>query len=229
MSSRNEESLKFTGQTKLIDMNDNVYSTMSWAVYNIGLSLEPKFKIYPELKEVFRNLLFYFTGNECDYDLTKGIYLYGSYGIGKTLTMSIFSKFISSYFPFSANCFGSTSVERIAEYYKLKGDLFKYGRNIITSETNKGRGTIIENNSEAKKYCVNEFGKKLNEKHYGTDVQDVINSMLMIRYELFQEKGILTHATSNFEPSDLDCFDSALLDRFSEMFNFIEIKGDSKR
>jgi len=51
----------------------------------------------------------------------------------------------------------------------------------------------------------------------------------MIRYELFQERDAITHATSNYYPGDLKCFDDALLDRFKEMFNFIELKGDSFR
>lgn len=201
---------------KLVEMNDKQYFALSSAVLNIGCSMVDCFKVNEYQKPIYRNLLHYFTGNDCDYDLSKGIYLYGSYGIGKTVAMSIFSKFLADYFPFT-NGYGITSMEKLAESYKIDGDLVKFGRNY----NNEGENP--------KKYCFNELGKDLNEKHFGTNIQYVINSMLMTRYELYQEKGILTHATSNFHPSELTCFDNAIIDRFSEMFNFIEMKGESLR
>jgi hypothetical protein len=177
----------------------------------------PNFVLSDDVKEVFLDLFIYFTGNEGKYDLDKGIYLYGIYGVSKTVTMRIFSMFLQQNFNFGPNNYGITSVEELAEYYKLNGNLLKFGR---TFEV----GKVICHHK-----CINELGKPLEEKHYGTNIQNVINSMLMIRYELFQERKAITHATSNYHPGDLKCFDDALLDRFKEMFNFIEIKGESFR
>jgi hypothetical protein len=105
----------------------------------------------------------------------------------------------------------------------------RFGRNIEKNETDTGNGIRTKKNINPHVYCINEFGKQIDEKHYGTNIQQAINSMLMIRYELFQNNGILTHATSNFHPSELKCFDDALLDRFSEMFNFVPVDGVSYR
>ncbi len=199
---------------KLIELTPEVSATLKIGIFNTGKSMVPDFILSEDMKIVFNSLFLYFTGNG-GYDMSKGIYLYGEFGVGKTITMSIFSRFLATFFPFSANGFGITSVEKISESYRDNGNIAKYGRN---TEDNKPFNL-----------CINEFGKPIDEKFYGTNIQYVINSMLMARYEIFQEKKILTHATSNFHPGKLDCFDSALMDRFKEMFNFIEIKGDSFR
>ena len=186
-------------------------------IMSIANEIVPDFVLSDEMKELYGELFLYFTGNESKYNLNKGIYLYGDYGVGKTVTMRIFSKFLQKYFNFGSNNFGITSLEEIAEYYKTNGNLLKYGRNFED-------GKLI-----AYHKCINEFGKPLDEKHYGTNIQNVLNSMLMLRYELFQEKHAITHTTSNFHPNKLSCFDNALLDRFKEMFNFIPVGGKSFR
>lgn len=187
------------------------------AIISIAKEIVPNFVLTDEIKELYGDLFTYFTGNKGKYNLSKGIYLYGIYGIGKTITMKVFSIFMQRYFNFSPNNFGTTSIEELAEYYKQNGNLLKFGRNWEDVK-------MVAYNK-----CINEFGKPLDEKHYGTNIQNVINSMIMIRYELLQERKAITHATSNFHPSKLTCFDDALLDRFKEMFNFIELKGNSFR
>lgn len=186
-------------------------------IMTIANEIVPNFVLSDDMRSIYANLFLYFTGNESRYDLNKGIYLYGEYGVGKTVTMRIFSKFLQRFFNFGPNNFGVTSLEEIAEYYKTNGNLLKFGRDYE-------EGKLLAFNK-----CINEFGKPLDEKYYGTNIQNVVNSMLMIRYELFQEKTAVTHATSNYHPGQLNCFDDALLDRFKEMFNFIPVSGDSFR
>jgi hypothetical protein len=184
--------------TKIYYPDQEIDNILKSRIISIAKEIVPNFLLSDDLREIFGNLFRYFTGNEGKYDLNKGIYIYGKYGIGP-------------------NNFGITSIEEIAEYYKQNGNLLKFGRNWE-------EGKMLAYNK-----CINEFGKPLEEKHYGTNIQNVINSMLMVRYELFQERKAITHATSNFHPGELECFDDALLDRFKEMFNFIPLKGDSFR
>lgn len=202
---------------KIHYLDEEISNILKTRVISIANEIVPNFMLSDDMVAIFGNLFTYFTGNEGKYDLNKGIYLYGSYGIGKTITMNIFSKFLQKNFSFGPNNYGITSVEEIAEYYKTNGNLLKFGRSFEV-------GKVLAYNK-----CINELGKPLEEKYYGTNIQNVINSMLMVRYELFQERKVITHATSNFHPEDLECFDDALLDRFKEMFNFIEIKGTSFR
>ena len=203
--------------SKIHYLDDEINNILKGRIMSIAKEIVPNFVLTDELRAIFGDLFNYFTGNEGKCDLNKGIYLYGEYGVGKTVTMRIFSRFLQKNFNFGPNNYGITSIEEMAEYYKTNGNLLKFGRNFE-------EGRVICNHK-----CINEFGKPLEEKHYGTNIQDVINSMLMVRYELFQERKAITHATSNFHPGDLECFDDALLDRFKEMFNFIELKGESFR
>lgn len=170
------------------------------------------FQIRKETREILTNILKYFTGNENEYKLSKGIYLYGSYGVGKTMTMKIIQRLLAEMFPFSPNGFQITSVEQIIDVFKTDGSTDYFG---------------YRKESKPLNICINEFGKKMNEKIYGTEADFVVNSLFMVRYELFQ-LGYLTHVTSNYKPEQIKV-EPIIKDRMVEMFNFIEIKGTSFR
>lgn len=178
-----------------------------------------KFTIVKEQSEIITELLKYFTGNESIYSREKGIYLFGAYGIGKSMFFEVVRKMLTNISKINEfgkkvnpNGFMVTSSEKIIENYKEDGTLDYYGY--------RRESTPIH-------LLINEFGKKLNEKIYGTEANELLNSLFMIRYELFQ-RGYLTHVTSNCVPNDLK-LEPILLDRAIEMFNFIEIKGNSFR
>lgn len=172
-----------------------------------------RFIVKKDRAQIVTDLLKYFTGNEGKYDLNKGIYLYGTFGIGKTIIMETFKKFLADNFWMSKNGFHTTSVEQIIERYKKENSLDYYGRNKESKPFNM---------------CINEFGKKVSEKIYGTDVDRLIESLFMIRYELFQTNKAVTHVTSNYDPKELT-MPSVIKDRINEMFNFIKITGESLR
>lgn len=166
---------------------------------------------------IISELLKYFTGNVSEYDLTKGMYLYGSYGVGKTTLMYAINSCINTIAPLDGsgkkvnpNAFMSASIETIVEHFKKEGNLVRFGYDEVKRH-----------------FCIHEFGKKTTEKIYGTEVNSIIESLFMIRYELYQE-GYLTHVTSNYSPFDID-IPAIIMDRMVEMFNFVEIKGDSLR
>jgi len=173
----------------------------------IGSEYEVSKENAPKLTDMLR----YFTGNE-GLDLNKGIYLYGTFGCGKTALMASIRRYLATYFPFNANGFLSVSLEKIIEDYKSDGNIAKYSYGINDNPIN---------------LCIDEFGKEMNEKIYGTSADSVIKSMFMVRYELFG-RGKLTHVTSNFSPEELN-LEPILKDRMAEMFNFIHLKGDSFR
>lgn len=160
-------------------------------------------------------LLRYFTGNEneLDLDLSKGIFLFGDYGVGKTIIMQTIRKVLSELFPFNPNGYAFTSIEQISRDFKEDSTLKK---------------CLYTMNDIPMHLCVHEFGERLGEKVYGTHVDDVIESLFMLRYEMFQQHGKLTHVTSNFHPKDLG-YPPILSDRMSQMFNFIHLEGESFR
>ena len=178
-----------------------------------------KFTVNKEQSFVISELLKYFTGNKCIYDLNRGIYLFGIYGIGKSMFFEIVRKMISDLAQLdefgkkvNPNGFLITSSEHIIETYKQDGNMDYYG---------------YRKESKPIHLLINEFGKKVSDKVYGTDANELLNSLFMIRYELYQH-GILTHVTSNVKPDKLD-LQPILLERTIEMFNFIEMGGNSFR
>jgi DNA replication protein DnaC len=177
--------------------------------------IKEKLAISESLKSAMRKLSTYFLGISGDMDLNKGIYLEGNYGVGKTILMTCFQKWIFQYFKSSGNGFSITSSEEIIDHYKIHGNLDHFIMNHEDYGYNKPGHLLI-----------NEFGKDLKDKIYGTNANQIINSLMMRRYELFQAYGKLTHVTSNYSPFSEE---EALNDRYVEMFNFIKIEGKSLR
>lgn len=75
---------------------------------------------------------------------------------------------------------------------------------------------------------IDEFGREAKRgKVYGSEVTPVID-LLFERHR----RGAVTHITSNFLLETLssdEMYGKMLGDRFREMFNFIELKGSSRR
>ncbi len=65
-------------------------------------------------------------------------------------------------------------------------------------------------------------------KLYG-NAENPMDLLITERYRAFQEKGTLTHATSNLPPTKLDVYGTRLFDRFSDMTHAVLLPGGSKR
>ena len=206
-----KKSMRKTPVIKLTDWNKDSEKIIKRTFLHVAETYVPKGYIIRD-KKMITELLKYFTGNESEHDLTKGIYLNGIYGCGKTMLFKVIQKTIAELWPFNQNGFQITSLEKIIETYKKENRLDKFG---YRAEIGPGH------------LCINEFGKTVQEKIYGTEADAIIESLFMTRYEIFQS-GKLTHVTSNYSPSQLN-YEPIIKDRISEMFNFIEIKGDSFR
>lgn len=195
----------------LIDFDRNEIAIKRQFLRIASENIGKEFIVREDNRSKLTDILRYFTGNE-GLDLSKGIYLYGTFGCGKTALMASVRKFIAEYFPFNPNGYLSVSLEKIIEHYKSEGNVLKFGYSI---------------NDNPIHLCIDEFGKEMDEKIYGTKADSVIHNLFMIRYELFQQ-GKLTHVTSNFSPDKLN-IEPIIKDRMAEMFNFIEINGGSFR
>jgi len=178
-------------------------------------SICPDFIVTKELIQPLNDICTYFLGLEGNLNLNKGIYLSGEYGVGKSTLMKCFRQWLADWWPFNGNGFMVTSIEEIIESYKKENNLNKFTNCINEDGFNNPRHLLI-----------NEFGKKIDEKIYGTEAKHIINNLMMIRYDIFQNQGKLTHITSNSMPYNDD---KALNDRYVEMFNLIIIDGKSFR
>jgi DNA replication protein DnaC len=155
-------------------------------------------------RDVINQFYFYLTQDEKFIgDFDKGFLIYGNNGTGKTLLMETFIKIISELAGKNFTIFNSRILrEQLIE----DKNLMKFLENRPLYIDDLGKENLFANN-----YGIKE-----------TPVMD----LLALRYD----KHALTFITTN---NDLQYFAEnygvSLADRMKEMFNFFEMKGESKR
>lgn len=197
---------------KTVEINWNQHS---FGIINIAKSIEPDFVINETNKDTLKQLLLYFSGSsKFDGSLRKGIMLIGSVGTGKSLLFRVFKEYTSQII--RLNSFQYHTSQEIIDNVNVKGveymDLFNHNYdNPITCYIDD-----IASRNEVIKY-------------YGTEV-NVMEQLLSIRYNIYSRYRKLTHVTSNKYPSDFkELYDDRIVDRMKEMFNIIELTGESFR
>lgn len=169
--------------------------------------------------KVITDLIYYFNGNEGNLDLNKGVGIIGNPGSGKTIMMEIFIDYLKKVSNPNPNLYRSFSIEEMKEYYRINHNMNYFQHN-----------KIAERMSRPFNLCVNEAFVPYDEKIYGTNVNEIFNNFWMVRYELFQKYGKLTHFTSNSDASDLkNNLSDMLYDRIKEMVNLVVLDCESFR
>jgi DNA replication protein DnaC len=176
--------------------------------------------------EVYHKLARYFIGEFGelgDYDLKKGIYLYGDVGRGKTFLLECLSKMCSAIEirfenankPFTSRRFAMATVKEIVlEMARKKSvealDKYSKGNLLIDDLGNE------KDHGDTQKIYGNEY--------------DTIGEVITQRYRYFKQHGAITHATSNLLPSEWKkAYGTRVEDRMYDMFNLVFLDGESKR
>lgn len=160
------------------------------------------FIIDDDNKAVINQLFFYLTGSEqFKGDHYKGILLAGSIGSGKTVIMNAFCSILEMY---TNKVFVRTHAKRIPELIRANEP----------------------GHFDKRPMFIDDLGREPKEINtYGTKELPTVD-LMSIRYDF----GALTFATTNFNDDVLKQFyGEAIVDRFHEMFNYLIIKGSSKR
>lgn len=183
-------------------------------------SIEPRFKIDESNRELILELYSWAWGRQCSLDAKKGLLFWGPIGVGKSLLLrgiQIYEgKMNRMAFAFGNDLLGFEfiSAAEIALKYAEKGldGMAKY--------TNRERMRSL---------AIDEVGREpMDAKHFGTSL-NVVQTVLQLRYEVRGQ--FYTHMTTNLNP-DTDfpnIYGDYIADRVKEMFNVIEIKGESRR
>ena len=199
-------------------------------IKKIALYLQPKYIFTEEISRILRTLLLYFSGQKEDANdknnpyaklmsLNKGILLVGGVGVGKSLIFDIFKIYTTQVL--KNNGFQCHSAHSIIDILNIEGkvyyNLFKENR-------------LDENTIKPITCYIDDIASK-NEivKHFGTEY-NAIQELISIRYEVFVRHKKLTHLSTNIFPKQLkEIYGSRIIDRMREMFNIIELKGESFR
>ncbi len=201
-------------QYKLGELKDNCiqYDFKSILIYLDAkgkLLFGKNFKIYEEDEVVLYKLCIYFIRDfdacaKLNIDPNKGILLSGPVGCGKTSLMKLLRHIVPH----------QKSYELIP------------ARNITFAFNNIGYKTIQEyGNSNF--YCFDDLGVETTGRHFGKDC-NVMGEILLSRYDLFLQRKIRTHATTNLNAQELEeRYGIRVRSRMRQLFNLIAFDKDS--
>jgi DNA replication protein DnaC len=132
-------------------------------------------------------------------DLNKGILLTGPVGCGKTSLITLLPQFM----------------------YTHQKYLVKNTRDIASEFHKEGFEIIHRYGRREKPFCIDDLGVEHNIKHFGNEC-NTIGEILLQRYDMHVNYGIVTHATTNLNADELeDIYGIRVRSRLRSMFNLI--------
>ncbi len=187
------------------------YAANNFMEILMRLTGKEKLEFDKKKKEILRDLVLYFMNDpKSKYDLSKGLYLYGDTGTGKTTILEAFSRFAKG-----------TEIKKI----KLVSAKEIVSEVIMSSDASSLRDYTQRRFLYGYDFAFDDLAQEQECKIYGTKV-DCMEMILTARYN----KQLLTHCTSNLKPERIkEKYDKRIYSRFHEMFNFIHIEGKDHR
>ncbi len=175
------------------------------------------FKIIDDDIPIITTLLVYFLNDEImaktiEIDLNKGILLSGPIGCGKTSLMNLMRHVPEQERKFILKPTREISFEFIKEGYEV---IQRYGS-----------GNKLQNG--IKNYCFDDLGTENNLKYFGNEC-NVMGEILLSRYDLFINKKIITHITTNLSASEIEAaYGNRVRSRLRQMLNLIAFNPITK-
>ena len=145
-------------------------------------------------------------------ELRKGLLITGPHGTGKTSLLEI--------------------MQLVSKIYQIKQIWYSIKPTIeIVGEFNRSAGStkdyIIHYYSNGK-YLFDDLGAEKEASNYGKE--NIFERILELRYNNFKSKNIITHLTTNLTLKEMQTrYGDRVFDRIHEMFNILELKGNSRR
>ena len=169
-----------------------------------------RFRIYKEDRGILLKLCNYIIK---DYDSckkdgidpNKGLLLSGPVGCGKTSLMRLLKFLVPYQKPYSVIP----------------------SRNIVFGFNHIGFN-VIEDYGNGQYFCFDDLGVEPTGRHYGKDC-NVMGEILLSRYELFVNRQIKTHCTTNLNARELEeRYGKRVRSRMRQMFNLVAFEKNSK-
>lgn len=184
------------------------------------LEVEPNFDVKKADKRILNSIFAWVWKNDgmnsLGLDFGKGLFLYGSLGRGKTMTLLALRKYL-----IGLNRRIKRSDYRLGTYWRSASEL----ANIYAAD---GQPALTEYYGRDCCLFIDELGKEPNPaNNFGTKL-DVFQFLLQMRYDY--RRSCVTHITTNLALEDVArTYGNYIADRCLELFNFIEFRGESFR
>lgn len=182
--------------------------------------IEPSFVVNERNKDLLSALYDYVWKKKTTLDSSKGLLLWGPLGVGKSVLLRGLQRY-----------YGKINLYRFGCNNDKLGFKFSSAVEIALLYAEKGMNGIAQY-TDREFMCnlaIDELGREpIDSKHYGTGI-NVVQTILQLRYEVRRE--FTTHATTNLDPNTqfVGKYGDYIADRVKEMFNVIELKGESRR
>jgi len=165
---------------------------------------------------------------DCEWNLKKGIYLFGRTGTGKSMFMSALSYV--------------TEAARLPTQFRIAKTalIAKTIQDAAYAEEGQARRLAADLQSlYTGSWCFDDLGEDnepVKVKIWGNDTP-IMSPILSHRYDLFTLQGTITHATSNLDLTSTDPeentietrYGTRIKDRLKTMFNIVLLDGESRR
>lgn len=196
-------------------------TSLEWLQSQGRIFFGDHFTIYAQDHELIYKLLVYAIGdldNTLRHNLSphKGILLSGPVGCGKTSLMTL----VKFFFP-KEKQYTMKSVREITFEFEKDGFqvIWRYSTLAFCSPP------FSQLN---RSFCFDDLGIEQPIKYYGNQC-NVMAEILLSRYDLFIQKGVLSHITTNLSASELELlYGSRVRSRLREMFNLVAFDKSSK-
>ncbi len=194
------------------------------SMLRIAKRICPAFVLDQDNTVIYHEAVKYFAADKtCTWDLSKGLYLYGPVGSGKTLFLKIFHSLMDA--PgikehSGKNGFDFFTVNDIIDGYSAQGPAFWKNKNLNRSEHYPPPAHV----------AIDDLGQNSRTASYFGNQIDVVHELIQRRYYAYTDNFVLTHASSNITPSKIkEFYGDFPASRMREMFNVIPLAGSDRR
>jgi len=167
------------------------------------------FKLWEQDRPTINLLFCYFLRDDLaapalHLDLNKGILITGPVGCGKTTLLSLMRYLLPSNKYMVKSC-RDISFEFIQEGYEV---ILRYSKG-------------LQHQWIPQSFCFDDLGTEKSLKYYGNEC-NVMAEILLSRYDLFVNRRLMTHLTTNLSATELEqAYGNRVRSRLRSMFNLI--------
>lgn len=154
--------------------------------------------------------------DKLSYSINKGIAIVGSYGVGKSVLMGLFSRN-------QQQSYKVINARYVAESYKDSGNIDQF-----VTDAPLAAGDVVHFMQRSLGLCIDDIGAEDEKNNFGNKL-NVIQDLIEKRYDK-KNFGKNFHMTTNLGGKELrEFYGHRVASRMHEMFNFFLYKGNDRR